>query len=212
MSEEKIKSLIASLEAKDWTKRREAIKGLVEIGQPAAEPLAAALREGSAELRYMAALILGKLRSAAAIPSLVKSIADEDERVRANAALALGELGGEEAFKALVAGLKDEDWWVRSCVADALGWSGDARAVGPLIAALKVEERLAQEAAASLADEDEESFLAGQVVGEMGDATRVSVVGEIDPKEYTVRRTIIRALNRIGTPEALAAAQEYGEQ
>jgi HEAT repeat protein len=210
MNEDKAKSLIASLEDEDWTKRREALKELVELGQPAVELLVAALREGSNELRYMAALILGKLRDAAAVPALVESMADEDERVRANAALALGELGGEEAFAALVAALKDRDWWVRSCVADALGWFGDARAVEPLVAALKEEVRLAQEMAAPPADEEEQP-LVEPVAGKVDDSTRVSVVGEIDPKEYTVRRTIVRALNRIGTPEALAAIQEYGE-
>jgi HEAT repeat protein len=209
MSEEKaIKSLIASLEGEDRVVRREAIMKLVKIGQPTVRPLIIALREGGADLRHMAALILGKIRDATAIPHLVGSMSDDDLRVRANAVLALGELGGEEALEALIAALRDESWWVRSCAADALGWSGDARAVGPLIEALKEEERLAQEISTPPTGV-ESPPLAEQV--KVDDSTRVNLVGEIDPKEYTVQRTIVRTLNRIGTPEALAAVREYGE-
>jgi HEAT repeat protein len=211
MSKEKeeIKSLIASLGGKDWAARKEAMMKLVRIGRPAVKPLAAALREGNAELRYMVALILGKIGDAAATPYLAKAMADEDQRVRANVALALGELGGEEALPALIAALRDEAWWVRSCAADALGWSGDARAVGPLVAALKEEDRLAQETAALPAAEAQEQPRAEQV--KVDDYTWAGV-GESDiVREYAVRRTIIKALYRIGTPEALAAIQEYGE-
>lgn len=198
--ENAVKSLIAALEGRDWAARKEAMKGLVDVGRPAVKPLIVALQEGNAELRHMAALILGKLGDRSAVPALVKAMSDEDQRVRANVALSLGELGGDKAVDALIAALGDEAWWVRSCVADALGWSGGSRAVGPLIEALKREDRLAEERTSRPSGKQArpvERFSGG--LGE-GDIVR----------EYAVQHTILRSLNHIGTREALAAVREYG--
>lgn len=79
--------------------------------------LSRARRDG---LARNAALVLGSQRVAAAVPALVRRLADPEPTVRAAAAWALGRIGREEAREPLMAARNDEDPAVRDTVRQAL--------------------------------------------------------------------------------------------
>jgi len=152
----KISSLIDDL--RDVFRRDSAIESLVEIGEPAVEPLIQALKDEDSFVREGAAEALGKIGDKRAVEPLIHALNDEDWQVRWEAAEALDELGyepkndtekayyliarknwdelvkmGEPAVEPLIQALKDEDIFVREAAVEALGKIGDKRAVEPLI-------------------------------------------------------------------------------
>ncbi|MBI3966770.1 MAG: tRNA epoxyqueuosine(34) reductase QueG, partial [Chloroflexi bacterium] len=69
-----------------------------------------------------AAVVLGNLGDARALPALVRALADPEPLVRGHVAWALGRLGGPEARSALEAALETEaDDWVREEIELACG-------------------------------------------------------------------------------------------
>lgn len=106
-----------------------ALAALVKLGQ--GEALADIL--GAATLpdpqaRMAAVGVLGRLKRAASLPVLSRSIYDPDANVRAFAAGALGELGDPEAAAPLMHALEDESPRVRGTAAASLGRLGLASA------------------------------------------------------------------------------------
>jgi phycocyanobilin lyase alpha subunit len=93
-------------------------------------------------LRMYAAWWLGKfrVREAAAIAGLIKSLQDEHDRtedggypLRRNAARALGKLGDRSAVLPLIESLQCTDFYVREAAAQSLGKLGDPLAVSSLL-------------------------------------------------------------------------------
>jgi HEAT repeat protein len=102
------------------------------IGEPAVEPLICALREGDGNLRWGAAIALGKIRDLRAIDPLIRALADKYENVRAESAKSLAAIG-KPALKPLVRFLQHSDKSVRIEVVTALGALKDSDAIQPLM-------------------------------------------------------------------------------
>ena len=137
------------------------------IGEPAVEPLICALREGDGNLRWGAAIALGKIRDLRAIDPLIRALADKYENVRAESAKSLAAIG-KPALKPLVRFLQDSDRSVRIEVVTALGGLRDTDAIQPLMQILDT------------ADEDERV--------EIADALDAILIPVIDPHSRRLRQ------------------------
>ncbi|MCT7979578.1 HEAT repeat domain-containing protein [Laspinema olomoucense] len=134
--------------------RREAVKGLRQIGTPAVPLLITALQDADVGVRGGAAFALGSMGSDAesAIPSLIAALNDSAESVRLDAAVALRRIG-TPAVEALATALQHPEIEVRRGAAFALAGIGATAepAIAPLINALQdPDERLAWNAAVAL--------------------------------------------------------------
>ncbi len=106
------------------------------IGAPAVEPLIHVLQDDSSSLRQQrAALVLGEIGDARAIPSLLAALHHADEEVRAEAAAALGSFTDAEAVGDLLVALEDESALVRAKAAWSLGNFDDVRTIEKLLRA-----------------------------------------------------------------------------
>lgn len=76
--------------------------------------------------RGYAAVALGNIGDATAVPALVEALKDEESYVRRSAAVALGNIRDATAVPALVETLKDEDGEVRRSAAEALERIGNS--------------------------------------------------------------------------------------
>lgn len=92
---DQIKSLAADLSSRDRIIREQAREALVSIGEPAFEPLIAAMSAKHYWARHEAALALGDMGNPAAIPALVKALEDEEGEVRWQASQSLSKFGSE---------------------------------------------------------------------------------------------------------------------
>jgi hypothetical protein len=97
---------------------------LVEIGEPAIEPLVAALQDRNKEVRALATSalreILEETKDARAVEPLIATLNHKNDDVRRRAALLLGIIGDTRAVEPLTAALKDKDEEVRERAAEAL--------------------------------------------------------------------------------------------
>ncbi len=107
----------------------------VAAGKPAAAPppppradLVRLLSDGEARIRRRAALAIGRVGLAEAVPSLVTLLGDTDPEVRQMAAFALGLIGDASAREPLVAALRDPSPLMKGSAAEALGLIGDTSA------------------------------------------------------------------------------------
>jgi beta-lactamase regulating signal transducer with metallopeptidase domain len=124
----------------------EAAIALAAMGQPAVEPLVAALNDANASVRRNAAWAIGEVsggmtvKRESAVQPLRSALQDGDEWVRMAAARALGEIRDERAFESLLATLSDSSGQVRELAAWALGEMKERRAVQSLGAMLGRDE------------------------------------------------------------------------
>jgi HEAT repeat protein len=132
-----IEGLIKALDHPDNKVRRGATEALDRMGEPAVEPLIAALKDGDRSRRLAVAKVLGQSSDPRALEPLIAALKDEDWLVRSATARALGRIGDTRVVEPLIAALKDTDYHVRDSAVGALGEIGDPSAVEPLIAALK---------------------------------------------------------------------------
>jgi HEAT repeat protein len=100
------------------------------------------LKSNDANIRYQAALDLGKLGDRNAILPLMEAMEDKDKYVRYWAVSSLGDLKATEAVPALIEKLKDEDELMRYWAAIALGRIGDTTAIKPVDDAYRIEKIL----------------------------------------------------------------------
>ena len=110
---------------------------LKQIGEPAVEPLIAALANSDAQFRKNAASTLGEMGDLCAVDPLIRLLKDSEWKVRNAAARALGELGNQRAVDALTSVLNDSASQVSETAAESLDAIGDHRAIEPLFRALK---------------------------------------------------------------------------
>lgn len=72
------------------------------------------LQDPSYKVRVQAALVLGKLADARAVPALIQALKDPDESVRGVAATSLGKVGDSSAQSALQAATRDPSDFVKN--------------------------------------------------------------------------------------------------
>jgi HEAT repeat protein len=120
----------------EWQVRKQVIRALEMIGEPAAESLTQSLASTKSSVRVFAKMTLVKIGDAS-VPYLVEALENEEERMRWKAAKTLGEIGNPRATRPLIHTLDDEVWRVRQGAAEALGEIGSPQAVEPLVRALK---------------------------------------------------------------------------
>lgn len=167
----------------------------------AVKPLIATLRDSSAKVRLHAVRALENLGNVHAVEPLIRSLQDRNTLVRSFACSALGKLGDVRAVEPLIIALRDSDSGVRQSSARALGRLRDRRAVEPL--------------ATTLHDPDGEvRQISAFVLGRLGDKRAVELLISLLEDETEVFPLRIcdeaaDALERIGTPEALAAVEAW---
>jgi HEAT repeat protein len=122
----------------------------IKIGEPAVEPLIAALKDKSDYIRENAANALGKIKDNRAVEPLIAVLNDRKgiETVQFEVVKALGAIGDSRAVKPLIAALRDPSYNLPLYAAEALGEIKDIRAVEPLIVALKHERDMVRSYAA----------------------------------------------------------------
>jgi len=124
--------LVASLENEKI--RRSSMAALVQIGDPAVEPLIAAMENPNPKVRAEVAWGLGMLRDPRAVEALLKASEDDNQEVRRNALTALGLIRDGRAVGTLIVALEDEA--SAEDAKEALVPIGEP-AVAPLLLALK---------------------------------------------------------------------------
>lgn len=121
--------------------RRSAVVALEQLGEPAVDLLARAMRDEDRQVRISAIDALGRIKSATAVEPLIFAMRDRDEWVRWHGAEALGKIGDKRAVARLITAVQDDrSWWVRYYAAEALGKIGDASAKQPLIKTTRNED------------------------------------------------------------------------
>jgi len=194
-----VEPLIAALKDADWDVRHSAVWALGEIGDTrAVEPLITALKDVAADwtVRGRVAEALGVIGDLRAVEPLIAALKDTDEEVRGSAAWALGKIRDARAVEPLIAALEDGDEYVVTFVAWALANIGDTRAIEPLIAALKDADAGAINITENMLNNDE-------------DSRYVNFLDSIRERYRMIRDAAQHALESIGTPEALAALEDW---
>jgi hypothetical protein len=176
---DEVSVLIRALGDEEGLIQLEAVAALVEIGEPAVEPLTQALNDEDANVRAYAELALTEMGEMGepTVESLIQDLNDEIWTVRMHAADNLGKLGDTRAVEPLIQALGDEEYLVRQSAAQALGKIGDASAVEPLIQTLKND-----------ADEWVRAAAAG-ALGEIGDERAVEPLTQALEDESSLVRT-----------------------
>ena len=188
-----------------------------------------ALRDEDAEIRQLAARILGDIGSPDAIPPLGSIVSnDPSAQVRAAAAWALGEIGSDEAVEPLMKALQDQATEVRNNAAWGLGEIESERSVGALETALlnDTSTDVRQKAAWALGEiESPQSIAALTSALKDGDSQvrmyATWALGEIESVDTVpaltialkdenreVRRNAARALGEIESPSSTSSLIE----
>ena len=194
-----VKGLIKALGyKKDASVRKAATMALVEIGEPAIEPLIAVIKEENEDVRQAAVEALVKIGEPAIEPLIV---ALKDNSVRKGAAGVLGMMGEpalERAVERLIVELAGEDDDVRGNAIEALVEIGES-AVEPLIAALSDKSlnirRVVVSMALIKADNMEVIPHHMDLLAKLNDV--------IQEKGFPVRGAIAGALGEIGDTRAI---------
>ena len=135
--------LIAALSRRDAFMDKTVGESLAKIGEPAIEPLLAALNDADANTRLGAANAFAQMHvpSAAAdriSKALIALLNDKDPAVRSSADWALVNNRTQlHSIESLIAALKDPDAGIRRDAAKVLGETQDRHAIQPLTDALK---------------------------------------------------------------------------
>ena len=98
---------------KDWFVRERAAEALSKIGEPAIDPLIAALKDRNGLVRERAAEALSKIGEPAIDP-LIAALKDRNGLVRERAAEVLGKVGDETSIKPLMEAFHDDELYVRA--------------------------------------------------------------------------------------------------
>lgn len=142
--------LIRQLSDSDRFVKSRVAHALGMIGAPAVHPLIRTLREGDGNLRWGAAIALGRIKDPQAVEPLIQALADKYENVRAEAAASLAAIG-TPAIAPLIWFLKYSEGGMRIEVMNALGELHANDAIEPLVQMLeKADEQERRAIAATL--------------------------------------------------------------
>ena len=133
--DDRLKHLIAVLEADDVTEKIRVIQESGDSGDPdVIEVLLPVLSDDNNDLRQAAVVALGKISQKHPLPfdALMPLLADADDAVRQTVNHTLTQLGARAVIP-LIDALQHEDSTVRGAVADLLGEIQDERAFEPLL-------------------------------------------------------------------------------
>jgi|Deesub1362B_J571_1020462.scaffolds.fasta_scaffold00011_42 HEAT repeat protein len=182
---EDIKTLLEGLNSKEWWKRNNIIKKLLQYPEELYIPfLERALKDHENDTLRNASMEFYRIVGSKSLPSLLKLMKDEDEEVRIFAATLLGDIKDPSAVPVLIEGLKDPSVNVRTLSAEALGKIGDKKAVRFL--AIAIED-----------DEPWVAMAAIKALGDIGGEVALKVLHEtLKRDEY--REMIIKALEESG--------------
>ncbi len=194
----------------------EAAKALLEIGEPAVEPLIAALRHSNKNVRANAAGVLGKMGVTRAVEPLIAALKDGKEDVRMAAVWALRDIGDPRAREPLQAALQDESEAVRARAVEALAKLKGPKAIELLISSLKSGDKgVRSEAAEALGQSGDSRAvepLIAALTAEVGSAMPPAVAARPpvirrawSRQEGAARESIVQALGRLGDRRAVDA-------
>ena len=147
--EKRIQELIKQLDSRAWD---QAAKELVQIGEPAVDPLLRALNQNSHWISARASNPLSEIRSEKAVDGLLRALDNTklDDRIKRYILQSLGNVGSERVLKSLIRYLSHEDWTIRCVVLRSLGQIGGKTAEEAVIGALKDKERYVVETAGAV--------------------------------------------------------------
>jgi len=185
-----IDALIQNLEAPDVNVKADSVKALVEIGEPAVEPLIQALGAENPDIRENAAVTLGKIKDERAVQPLIEMLPDEEWEIEKAATDALIEIG-EPAVEPLIVILRDEneDIFLQTKVIAVLAGIKDERAILPMIQALKEKPELQADL--------------GYCLGLMGEPAVEPLIKALEDDNPNVRVRAAEALGILGDERAI---------
>jgi len=173
---------------RDWPSMYSVGRSLKEIGEPAVEPLIAALTDDNSVVRAAAAKALGSIEDPRAVEPLILALGDEDPQVRKNAVTALRWIQDPRAVEPLIGSLKDEVREVREGAVQALGRLRDPRAVDPLIGVLRDWPSM---------------YSVGRSLKEIGEPAVEPLIAALADDDSAVRAAAAEALGSIEDPRAV---------
>ena len=187
---EKVDELISRLGQGDW---QNTVDILVQIGEPAVEPLIRTLQDRSIKtwnVHARAVDALAKISSKRAVEAVVKSLEDDglNQYVRGSAALIIAELKPKEAADVLSRVSRDKSQFVRWKCVQALGMLGDKKGAAALIRILNDEDQYVRAASARSL---------GQI---KADDVAESLIDTLKDESWLVQLNAREALLQIGEP------------
>ncbi len=231
--------LMKALRDHDLCIQKKAGESLGKIGEESVGPLLEALKSTNPVIRKGAAKALEFMSSDVqqrAVRSLVPAFKGQDEYARGEAAMRLGEMG-RIAVPVLLECLKDKDVDIRFKSLNALGVIGyvDSAVIDGISALFKDKQNFVRLKASTVLGDicgdnqsalprllsnmmsDDRDFLIGTIraLGNMGPAGEEAVPLLIQILKYEnkkVREESVEALMKIGTLEAIEAAEQYTRQ
>ncbi|MFC1855806.1 HEAT repeat domain-containing protein [Thermodesulfobacteriota bacterium] len=130
----------------------EKIAALRKIGEPAVSPLIKALNDSSTanrknawQIRENAAKALGRIGNELAIPALLSTLNDKDEKIQLSSIRALSDMKCKTCVTPLLKLMKDKRIEIKRAAIVALGNIGDEIVVKSLIEALKDKDEIVRE-------------------------------------------------------------------
>lgn len=212
-------TLISALSNPDGRVRYKAIWSLQQThDNTAVQPIIQCLRDTDPEVRWSAADVLGYFHDERAVLPLIQALKDPELNVRGAAVMALGQLKDPRAVEALIMVAPD----VTEPALEALVVIGDNRAVEPLIALLRDEiskrddplrirpRRKIIEALGDFRDARAVDVLIACLNDWAGEGLRTTEFEDTDGVVFpSIGHYAAKALEKIGTPEALATVQKW---
>lgn len=186
-----VKGLMKALRHNYVRIRRDAAAALVEIGSEAVEPLISLLADRDAELRWLAADIIGRIGDSRGIDPLISALKDEDRSVQGEAKHALRRFGNK-AVEPLINVLSQKEKNTVFGATEVLRDISDVKAVDALI---------------SVAEDRDIYWLTREIaieaLGKIGDKSAVeSLLAVLRDKKSGVVNAAIKALGNIGDGRA----------
>ena len=164
---------------------------VVKLGEEAVIDLRDALGSSDDSLVLESIVLVGRLKSAKAVPLLIQVIETRSPLFRSHAAESLGQIGDRRAVSTLVALLKDADPAVRANATSALIRIPDRQALDPL------RQMLSD-------DDDDVRVHALQALAEIGDARVVpDLLERLNDPSLEVQAAAAEALGQCGDARAV---------